>query len=142
MGNSTDAPQLIEALNRALPLQLRDSVATMLAAATLRGPDGVALAPALRGISRAAARDCERVAARIATLGGTPRLALEDTQMPDDSRGALERLAACHRETLTALVEAIPADADDVEGEATEHLLEHAISRKRDALELLERALR
>ena len=39
-------------------------------------------------------------------------------------------------------MEAIPAKADDVEGEATEHLLEHMVAHKRDAVEIFERALR
>jgi hypothetical protein len=47
-----------------------------------------------------------------------------------------------HREALDAVVDAIPAGADDAEGEATEHLLEHIVARKRDVIELLERAQR
>jgi hypothetical protein len=46
------------------------------------------------------------------------------------------------REANDAVVAAIPADDDDMEGEATEHLLEHIVARKRDVIELLERAQR
>jgi hypothetical protein len=46
------------------------------------------------------------------------------------------------RETLDALVAAIPTDDEDADGEPTEHLLEHVVARKRDAIQVLEQALR
>lgn len=58
------------------------------------------------------------------------------------NRCAIRTLAGYQREALDAFVAAILADADDAEGEATEHLIEHVINRKRDVLEMLERALR
>ena len=65
-----------------------------------------------------------------------------EVSLPKTLKPALRALREMQQETLDALVDAIPADADDAEGEATEHLLEHIIARKRDDLELLERALR
>lgn len=142
MGESTEASSLAAALNRALPLVARDAVALAVVAGTLPGPQGVALAEPLRAMATANLRDVERLAARIASLGSAPSLDIAAPTLPKAFAASVKRLAADGRETLEALVGAIPADADDPEGEATEHLLEHMVNRKRDELELLERALR
>ena len=69
-------------------------------------------------------------------------MTLKKLQPPKKSKALLEWLIAMQREANDAVVAAIPADADDAEGEATEHLLEHVVARKRDVIELLERATR
>ena len=69
-------------------------------------------------------------------------MTLKKPDPPPKAKAMLEWLVAMQREGIDAVVRAIPADADDAEGEATEHLLEHIVARKRDAIELLERALR
>ncbi|MBA2633601.1 MAG: hypothetical protein H0U86_11485 [Chloroflexi bacterium] len=140
MGTKTDASKLIRDLGRVLPLLARDAMAAAMAAGTLPGPEGVAMAPQLRAVAAEETRDVESVAARIASLGGSPSLGLEALEAPRTRRASLKWLAKMQRESIDALVEAIPADADDAEGEATEHLLEHLISRKRDTVEILERA--
>ena len=142
MGTKTDAPKLINDLNRALPLLARDAAAAAMAAGTMPGPEGIALSARLREIAADEIQDVEHVAARITSLGGSGTLAVDALQAPKTWAAAVRWLVKMQRETLDAVVAAIPADADDVEGEATEHLLEHVISRKRDALEILERALR
>jgi bacterioferritin (cytochrome b1) len=142
MGTQTDAAQLAADLDRALPLLARDALAAAMAAGTLPGPEGLALSAELRRIAAAELADVERLAARIASLGETPSA---DVPAPKGGRtwkAVVKGLAEMQREALDAVVAAIPADADDAEGEATEHLLEHVVARKRDAIELLERALR
>ena len=142
MGESTDPRSLTAALNRALPLVARDAVALSVVAGTLPGPQGIALAEPLREMAAANLHDVERLAARIASLGATPSLAIDEPALPKTWGASVKRLLADGQRTLQALVDAIPADADDPEGEATEHLLEHMVNRKRAELELLERALR
>lgn len=142
MGEPTDAAALVKDLNAALPFQYRCILACAIAAGALPGVQGVALAEALRDMAAADLRDAERIAARVASLGGTPTANVARLQSPRTWRAILKRLVEVQQEALDALVEAIPADADDAEGEATEHLLEHVIARKRDDLELLQRALR
>lgn len=142
MGESTDPSTLIAGLNRALSLVARDALALAVAAGTLPGADGVALSAPLREMAATNLQDVERLAARVASLGGAPALAVEELKLPKTSGASVKRLLADGDETLEALVAAIPADADDPEGEATEHLLEHIVNRKRTDLELLERALR
>lgn len=142
MSELTDSAALTRSLNAALPLQYRCALAFAIAAGTLPGAEGVALADSLRAIAAAELRDVERVAARIASLGGTPSVRVAALKPPTTWRPTLKRLVAIQKEALDAIVAAIPADADDAEGEATEHLLEHMIARKRDDLELLERVLR
>ena len=142
MGEQTDTTTLIKDLNAALPLLARDALAAATAAGTLPGPEGLALAGHLRGIAADELRDLEHLAARVAALGGTASLRVPEIKHPKTWRKAAESLVAMQREALDAVVAAIPADADDAEGEATEHLLEHVVARKRDAIQILERALR
>ena len=142
VGTKTNSPDLSRDLGEALPLLARDAMAAALAAGTLPGPEGLAIALRLRAIAADEIRDVESVAARIASLGGSPALSLKRVEAPTKWRGAVEWLLEMQRESIDALVSAIPADADDAEGEASEHLLEHLVARKRDVIEVLERALR
>jgi len=142
MGEPTDTEALIADLDKALQLVVRDAVAAAVAAGAMPGVDGVALAPQLAGIASAELADASRMAARMASLGGSPSVTLKKLAPPAKSQATLTWLADMQREANDAVVNAIPADADDAEGEATEHLLEHIVSRKRDAIELLERAQR
>lgn len=142
MGEGIDRAEVAAGLGRALPLQARDAMAAALAAGTLPGVEGVTLQAPLRRMATHAVEDLERLAGRIATFGDHPSVAPPEVSLPKTVPAALRALRDMLQETLDALVDAIPADADDAEGEATEHLLEHVIARKRDDLELLERALR
>lgn len=141
MGEQTDPPQLIDDLNRAAPLLARDATSAAVLAGSLAGLEGVALSGHLRRMASDDLRDLERLSARISVLGGRPTVSIRKLQMPSEWQEAISQLLSGQRETLDAVVEAIPADADDAEGEATEHLLEHLVARKRDDIELLERAL-
>lgn len=144
MGSRTNARALAAALNDALLLVQRDAVHLAIAAGTLPGPEGIALSERLREMAAANLRDVERLAARVTSLGGRPSTGFDASSGRSSTAwsSAVKRLLADGQATLAALVEAIPADADDPEGEATEHLLEHMVNRKRSELELLERALR
>jgi bacterioferritin (cytochrome b1) len=142
MGEQTDTAQLIDDLQAALPALARDALAAAIASTTLPGAEGVALREPLRSIAADEIDDLARVAGRIAALGGTPDVSVQELSLPKTWKAAVNELARLQRETLDVVVAAIPADADDAEGEATEHLLEHVVARKRDAIELLERATR
>ena len=141
MGEPTDAKTLATDLMKAVQLLARDAVASAMAAGTMPGTDGIALAARLGEIAAAELADVERIAARIVSLDGSPSVTLKKLNPPKKAGATLEWLVAMQREANDAVVKAIPADADDAEGEATEHLLEHIVNRKRDVLELLERAL-
>jgi bacterioferritin (cytochrome b1) len=142
MGEQTDAAALSGDLAKLLPLLARDATAAAVVAGTLPGAEGIALSGFLRDVAADELRDLERIAARIASLGGSPNLTGKRLVPPMKFGPAVKGLVAMQRETLDAVVDAIPADADDAEGEASEHLLEHMVSRKRDVIEVLERALR
>lgn len=142
MGDQTDPTELRGELAKLLPLLARDANAAALVAGTLPGAEGVALSGFLRDVAADELRDLERIAARIASLGGSPTLAGKRLAPPMKFAPAVKGIVAMQRETLDAVVDAIPADMDDAEGEASEHLLEHMVSRKRNVIELLERALR
>src|SRR5688572_4750854 len=116
MGTTTDAAATARALEQCLGLQARDAVASALAAGTLPEP--------LRRMAENDIHEAERLAGRIVSLGGKPRAEMEAVTLPKAWKAGLRAVVDFQRQTLEALVEAIPADADDVEGEATEHLLE------------------
>ena len=142
MGEKTNRAEVVRDLNKALPLQYRSALAFAVAAGTLTGPDGVALTGLLRQIAADELIDVERVAGRISALGGEPVMTVGSVESPQATKAGLKALAALQQEGIDLFAAAIPAGADDSEGEATEHLLEHVINRKRDVLELLQRALR
>ncbi|MCA1588322.1 MAG: hypothetical protein LC744_06645 [Chloroflexi bacterium] len=142
MGEHTHAKELIGGMNVALPLQYRCALGFALLAGTLPGPEGVALGDRLRGWAADELLDVERLAARVAALGGKLAVGVEPLRTPGTWKASIKWLAHSQRQAIDALVEAIPAGADDAEGEATEHLLEHVIHRKRDVLGVLERTLR
>ena len=142
MGTTTDPAATARDLDACLDLLARDAVSAAMAAGALPGPEGVALREPLRRMAEDDIRDVERLVARMVSLGGKPRAKVDAISLQKTWKSALRALVGSQRQTLDALVNAIPADADDAEGEATEHLLEHMIARKRDDMELLERALR
>jgi bacterioferritin (cytochrome b1) len=142
MGKATDTKSLIKDLGRALPLLARDAVACAMAAGAMPGIEGVALGPRLRQVAADEVADVERLAARISSLGGAPSAQVGKSDLPKSAAATFKWLAGMQREAIDAVVAAIPADADDAEGEATEHLLEHIVARKRDVIEMLERASR
>ena len=142
MGERTDPKTLSADLAKAVQLLARDAVASAMAAGAMPGTEGVTLAQRLGEIAAAELADVERIAARIASLGGSTSVTVRKLDPPPKAKATLEWLVAMQREGIDAVVRSIPADADDAEGEATEHLLEHIVARKRDAIELLERALR
>ena len=142
MGEKTDPQKLVRDLNAALPLQYRSTLALAIAAGTVPGPAGVALAHELRRFAEHNLGDVDRIAARITSFGGVPTTDVAPLRTSSDWREALQAIVDFEYEALAALVEAIPAKANDAEGEATEHLLEHMVLHKRDAVEVLERALR
>jgi bacterioferritin (cytochrome b1) len=142
VGETTNVPELIRDLNAALELQYRCAIGFAVAAGTLPGPEGVGLSERLRGWAADELVDVERIAARVASLGGEPVVSLGEIKAPMTWKQGMRALIDAQRQALDAFVNAIPAKADDREGEATEHLLEHVIHRKRDVLEVLERAVR
>lgn len=142
MGKQTNKAEVVRDLNAALPLQYHCALGFAIAAGTLPGLEGVALSERLRGWAAEELIDVERTAARIVALGGKPSVSVSQLEAPAALKATLKWLAGAQREALDAYAAAIPADADDAEGEATEHLLEHIIMRKRDVLESLERAQR
>ncbi len=142
MGEDINRAEVVRDLNKALPLQYRSALAFAVAAGTLTGADGVALSGLLRGWAADELIDVERVAGRISALGGQPVVSVGSLDALKATKSGLKSLAALQQEAIDAFAVAIPAGADDSEGEATEHLLEHVINRKRNVLEQLERALR
>jgi hypothetical protein len=129
------------AINRALGLLARSAVECALLSGSLRGPMGVALADPLARAAQDSVRELARLAQIVTLLGAQPRAEVAASTIDDPTaEAAIHRLLRSEEETLQALVEAIPADADDALGESVEHVLEHAVMERSDLIARLRRA--
>jgi bacterioferritin (cytochrome b1) len=134
-----DPRATIDGLNAVLPLQARSALQLAIASGALTGLAGAALSDRLAAMAAAELAEVGRMAAKIVALGGEPTLKVAPLRWPSGTGAVLDWLAKSERETIDAFVKAIPDDADDAPGEAMEHVLEHAIQRKIEQVELLER---
>lgn len=73
------------------------------------------------------------MAARIVSLGGSPSVTLRMLDLPTGAAATLAWLASMQREADDAIVEAIPADADDAEGEAKPREPSHMTDQSMEA---------
>ena len=108
MGEKTDPKKLIRDLNVALPLQYRSVLALSTAAGTIPGPAGIALAPELRRFAEHTLGDVERLAGRIASLGGIPSRDVAPLTFSADWAEGLRSLIAQEYEAINALARPSP----------------------------------
>lgn len=129
------------AINAALSLVARSALESALLAGSMRGALGAALTPVLADAAEKSIRDVTRLSQTLTLLDAVPDAEVAapkvETRSPER---ALDRLLALEEETLQALVDAIPADADDSLGESVEHILEHAVMERAELIGRLRRA--
>lgn len=137
-----DHDRAVAALNRALRLQYRSSLAFGLVAGSLTGFEHVALGPQLAGFAAAEIDDTRRLVEKIVVLGGEPQTTMARLEFQGDATAAFAWLLESERECIDALAAVIQTTGGDAESEALEHRLEHMIMRKTEQVEALERARR
>jgi bacterioferritin (cytochrome b1) len=136
-----DRAETSSALNTALRLVARSAVECALLSGSLRGPLGAALAEPLARAAQDSLRALGRLAEIVTLLDAQPSLQLAGVTIDDPTREtAIDQLVRSEEETLQALVDAIPADADDALGESVEHVVEHAVMERSELIARLRRA--
>ena len=137
-----DPAEQIDALNKALGLQLRSAVQYALTAGSITGFEYQGLAGDLGGFSAAELDDARRLAQKVTALGGEPTHEVASPRYHVEVRQAVDWLIESESETLQALQDAIEPTGREAASEAVEHRLEHIIMRKQEQVDYLRRAAR
>jgi bacterioferritin (cytochrome b1) len=137
-----DREKTLEALSSALRLQYRSALAYALAAGSLTGFELVGLAVQLQAFAAAELDDVRRLVEKVVALEGEPATEVAPLAFHPSGRDVVSWLIDTEGEVLQALGKVIDATGGDAESEALEHRLEHAIMRKREQVETLQRAAR
>jgi bacterioferritin (cytochrome b1) len=133
--------ETLEKLNSALELTTRDAVAYTLAAGSVVGLEALHLGVELSSFAASELDEARRLAEKIVALGGQPSAAVPNVPYESGAKASLSRLIKAGEETLAALADVIQHTGNEAEGEALEHLLEHAILRKQNQVDFLRRAV-
>jgi bacterioferritin (cytochrome b1) len=137
-----DVEAVVEGLNRALALQRRSVLLYSLAGASTIGPLAAGIADRYELFAGAELEDAGRLAAKLVSLGGEPTDDVAPLSWEEDAAGMIDVIADAEAEALEALQKVIAPAGDEPEGEALEHLLEHAIMRKQQQVDFLKRVRR
>jgi bacterioferritin (cytochrome b1) len=137
-----DVPAVLEALNEALPKQLRSALQISLVAGSVLGFEYQGLVTELRRFAEAEIADARRLVEKIATLGGEPTTEVAELRWSADAGEAVDWLIESETEAIEALQNVIPPTGDEGRSEALEHRLEHIIMRKQEQVDFLLRARR
>jgi bacterioferritin (cytochrome b1) len=137
-----DVPKVLEALNRALPLQQRSALQYTLAAGSMFGLHVQGLSTQLWEYAKLELQDARLLVEKITAIGGDPVTDVAAVVWDPDPETALQSLVEQEEECLAALHAVIPHSGQQPESEALEHLMEHLIMRKQGQVDQLKRALR
>ena len=137
-----DVDAVVEALNAALALQHRSSIAYVVAAGSLTGFQFQPLALELGRFAREEVDDARHLVEKLVTLGGTPTTDVADLPFEADPEKAIEALIDHETRTIEALQAVIPPSGQEGRSEALEHRMEHMIMRKQEQVDALIRASR
>ena len=134
--------KVIDLLNELLPLQMRSAVMFTWAAGSATGIEFQAVGKELLAFGRLELEDYRRFVEKLVGLGGRATTDVADFQRITPSKSGIEKLIKYEGETLKALHQIIPETGQEPRSEALEHLLEHAIMRKQNQVDFLERVRR
>jgi bacterioferritin (cytochrome b1) len=137
-----DVDEQVQALNKALALQLRSVLHYVLTAGSIVGLEFQAHADKLRGFALAELEDAIRLVEKITAIGGEPDVEVEPPHWTGDPFEAVDGLVEEEGRTLEALQTAIEPTGREAASEAVEHRLEHIIMRKQEQVDYLLRARR
>jgi bacterioferritin (cytochrome b1) len=134
--------KVIDLLNKALPLQMRSAVMFTWAAGSGTGIEFQAVGRELQEFGRLELEDYRRFVEKLVALGGKPTTDVAGFQRVSTSKSGIEKLIKYEGEALEALHRIIPETGQEARSEALEHLLEHALMRKQEQVDFLERVRR
>jgi bacterioferritin (cytochrome b1) len=137
-----DVEGVLDALNKALPLQQRSPIQISLVAGSALGFEYQGLVTELRRFAELEVADSRRLVEKIATLGGEPTTDVAPLRWSADAGEAVDWLIESETEAIEALQAVIPHTGNEGRSEALEHRLEHVIMRKQEQVDFLLRARR
>ena len=137
-----DVEKVLEGLSDALPRQFRSATAFTLAAGSMTGLEGQALADHFRSFGETSLDDARRLVEKLVALGGSANVDAAKLDWPSDLDGRLRWLVDAETELMGILKDLITVSGQEPRSEALEHLLEHVILRKQDQIDLLLRVAR
>ncbi len=141
MAEEMDIEAVQAALAEALSAQTGSLITMTVLAGSLRGMATVGVKAQLRTFVQEEIEDTYRLTEKLSSLGATPVMGCADVQLPADPEKAISVLVEAEEKTIAALHAVIPHSGQEPRSEALEHLLEHAILRKQQQVDLLRHAL-
>ena len=137
-----DVSAVVEKLNAALERQHRSALQFTLMAGGTQGFEYQSLVELLRRFAAAELDDTRRLVEKIVALGGEPSCATVPYVYQAEPSAAFEALVDNECEAIAALHDVIPDTGQEPRSEALEHMIEHAIMRKQEQVDVLLRATR
>ena len=137
-----EVEKVLEALNRALELQLRSLLQFTQASASMFGLEVQGVTEKLWLFAQAELEDTKLLVEKITALGGDPTTKVGELKWNPDPAKSLEHLIDTEDEVTEALHDVIPHSGQEARSEALEHLMEHVIMRKQNQIDWLRRARR
>ena len=134
--------EVIELINRALPLQMRSVAMYTWLAGIGTGIEFQAVGRELEQFGRLDLDDARRLIEKLVALGGKPTTEAASWDPISPTKEGLQSLIDHETEALEALRKVIPATGQEARSEALEHLLEHILMRKQEQVDFLQRVLR
>lgn len=138
-GEKMNVKKVIDLLNKALPLQLRSAAVYTWAAGSGTGIEFQAVGKELEEFGRLELEDYRRLVEKLVALGGKPTTKVATFESISPTKTGIKKLIDYEADALSALHEIIPETGQEARSEALEHLLEHALMRKQEQVDYLER---
>ncbi len=137
-----EVDKVLEALNRALELQLRSLLQFTQASASMFGLEVQGVTEKLWLFAQAELTDTKLLVEKITALGGDPTTRVGELKWQPEPDKTLDHLIDTEDEVTEALHAVIPYSGQEARSEALEHLMEHIIMRKQNQVDWLRRARR
>ena len=137
-----EVDKVLEALNRALELQLRSLLQFTQASASMFGLEVQGVTEKLWQFAQAELTDTRLLVEKITALGGDPTTRVGELKWQPEPGNTLDHLIDTEDEVTEALHAVIPHSGQEARSEALEHLMEHIIMRKQNQIDWLRRARR
>ena len=134
--------KVLDLLNKALPLQMRSAMVFTWAAGSGTGIEFQAVGRELLEFGRLELDDYRRFVEKLVALGGEPTTDVAGFEAISPTKAGIQKLIKYETEALDALHKIIPETGQEARSEALEHLLEHALMRKQEQVDYLERVRR
>jgi bacterioferritin (cytochrome b1) len=137
-----DVEEVLEALNRALTLQMRSVLQYTSASASMFGLEVQGVADRMWIFARAELDDTKLLVEKITALGGDPTTTVGELDWSPKPDETIDHLIETEDETIACLHAVIPPSGQEPRSEALEHLMEHMIMRKQNQVDWMRRARR